>query len=46
VFLNEADGTSTWGHMMSPDGQWTAYAAEVRAKGSTVFRVDLPAQKR
>jgi hypothetical protein len=45
VILNEADGTSTWGHMMSPDGAWTAYAAELPPKGSTVFRVDLPVQK-
>ena len=46
VILNEADGTSTWGHMLSPDGQWTAYAADLTPKGSTVFRVDLPPSKR
>jgi hypothetical protein len=45
VILNEADGTSTWGHMMSPDGQWTAYAAELPPRGTTVFRVDLPLRK-
>jgi hypothetical protein len=46
VILNEADGTSTWGHIMSPDGLWTAYAAELPPRGSSIFRVDLPAQTR
>jgi hypothetical protein len=41
VILSEADGTSAWGHLMSPDGQWTAYAAELPPRGSTIYRIDL-----
>jgi Tol biopolymer transport system component len=41
VILSEADGTSAWGHLMSPDGKWTAYAAELPPRGSTIYRVDL-----
>jgi len=41
VILSEGDSGSAWDHLMSPDGQWTAYAAELPAKGSTIYRVDL-----
>jgi len=41
VILSDGDSGSAWDHLMSPDGQWTAYAAELPAKGSTIYRVDL-----
>jgi Tol biopolymer transport system component len=41
VILSEADSGSAWDHLMSPDGQWTAYPAELPTKGSTIYRVDL-----
>ena len=43
VILSEADGTSTWGHLMSPDGNWTAYSAELPPRGTTIYRIDLGA---
>jgi Tol biopolymer transport system component len=41
VILSQDDGTSTWGLMLSPDGQWVAYAAELPPRGTTVYRIDL-----
>jgi Tol biopolymer transport system component len=41
VMLSEANQGSAWGHLMSPDGQWTAYSAELPPRGSTFYRVDV-----
>jgi Tol biopolymer transport system component len=42
LLLSADDGTSTWGLMLSPDGKSVAYAAELRPRGTTVYRVDVP----
>jgi Tol biopolymer transport system component len=41
VNLTAADTDATWGHVLSPDGRYIAYASEVR-RGSAIWRVDLP----
>jgi Tol biopolymer transport system component len=42
MILSQDDGTSTWGLMLSPDGERLAYSAELKPLGTTVYRVDVP----
>jgi Tol biopolymer transport system component len=42
IILSQDDGTSTWGLMLSPDGERLAYSAEVKPLGTTVYRIDVP----
>jgi hypothetical protein len=38
--LTRGEGRSTWGHVVSPDGRWVAYPAEV-IRGTTLWRWDF-----
>ena len=42
IILSQDDGTSTWGLMLSPDGERLAYSAELKPLGTTVYKVDVP----
>lgn len=41
VLLSRADGSSAWGHLLSPDNRWVAYAAELPPKGTTIWKLDV-----
>ena len=41
MILSQDDGTSTWGLMLSPDGEQLAYSAELKPLGTTVYRIDV-----
>jgi Tol biopolymer transport system component len=38
--LSRAENQPTWGHVVSPDGKWVAYAAEVY-RGTKLWRMEL-----
>jgi Tol biopolymer transport system component len=41
INITRNDSGATWGHVLSPDGRFVAYAAEIR-RGSAIWKVDLP----
>ena len=40
ILLTKDDPVSKWGHAMSPDGKYDAYASE-HLKGSAIYMIDV-----
>jgi Tol biopolymer transport system component len=42
ILLTRADTNSKWGHSLSPDGKYVAYASQ-RERGSSIYLIDMAA---